>query len=118
MSWQMRGLLGAALLMVLSCGPSKDDAVRVKEGESLEGVLECPGLICAGEGVTEFCGEVLFEFGQSPPICLPYKYKKEGEADTDPPHNTCDLFQCVKDGKRCVLFDGVPVQVRCIDDDK
>jgi hypothetical protein len=97
----MRGLLGAALVMGLSCGPSKEDSVRLKEGANLDDIVECPGLLCAGE--TEFCAEILYEYGESPPVCV-----------TD---SICDRFECVGKNKRCVFFDGIPVQMRCIDND-
>jgi hypothetical protein len=94
----MRGLIGAALALTLSCGPSKDDAVKFKEGANLDDVTECPGLLCAG--FNEFCAELLFEYGRSPPLCVTDKI--------------CERFDCVGEGRRCVLFDGVPVQMRCI----
>ncbi len=115
MTWIKRGLLGVALTVVLSCGPGKDDSVRVAEGETLEGIFECPTLLC---GVNELCTEVLFEYGRSPPLCLPIRYKKEGEGEDIPPHETCELFECVGPGKRCVIFDGIPFQLRCVDDEQ
>jgi hypothetical protein len=96
----MRGLLGAALTLALSCGPSKDDAVRIKEGQNLDDIATCPGLLCAGPN--EFCAELLYEYGVSPPLCVD--------------DHICDRFDCVKENKRCVLFDGIPVQMRCIND--
>ncbi|WP_224361376.1 hypothetical protein [Hyalangium versicolor] len=98
MTWQIRGLLGAVLAVVLSCGPGKDDAVRVKEGETLEGIDECPGLLCAGEQY--FCTELLFEYGRSPPLCVT--------------SDICNKLECLDSGKKCVLFDGIPVQLRCV----
>jgi hypothetical protein len=100
MTWKIRGLLGAALAVALSCGPGKDDSVRLREGENLDDIVECPGLLCARE--TEFCTELLFEYGRSPPLCV----------STD----ICDRLECVSQGKKCVLFDGIPIQLRCIDD--
>jgi hypothetical protein len=100
MTWQMKGLLGAALAVVLSCGPSKDDSVRLKEGANLDDIVECPGLLCAG--AAEFCTELLFEYGRSPPLCV-----------TD---DICSRLECVGPGRRCVLFDGIPIQLRCIKD--
>lgn len=100
MNWRMSGLLGAALVLALSCGPTKDDSVRVKEGESLDDVGECPGLLCVEPN--QFCAELYFEYGWSPPLCVD--------------DHICDRLDCVGPNKKCVLFDGVPVQLRCIDD--
>jgi hypothetical protein len=100
MIWKMKGLLGVALLAVLSCGPSKDEAMRLKEGANLDDVIECPALICAD--VNQFCTELLFDYGRSPPLCV----------ET----NICERMDCLEEGRRCVLFDGIPIQARCIDD--
>jgi hypothetical protein len=94
----MRGLLGVALAAVLSCGPSDAEAVRIKEGASLEGIRECPTLLCAG--VDERCTELLFEYGRSPPLCVV-------------PRDICDRLECVEAGRECVIFDGIPFQLRC-----
>lgn len=99
MTWKKSGLLGAALAVVLSCGPSKDEAVRLKEGANLDDVVECPFLACAG--INEVCTELLFEYGRSPPLCVD-------------PSEICDRMECLDEGRRCVLFDGIPVQLRCI----
>lgn len=98
MTGKTSGLLGAALAVVLSCGPSRDEAVRLKEGANLDDVSTCPSLLCAGQN--EFCAELLFEYGRSPPLCV-----------TD---DICSRFDCLEEGRRCVLFDGVPVQMRCV----
>ncbi|MDY7227464.1 hypothetical protein [Hyalangium rubrum] len=97
----MRGLLGAALAAVLSCGPSDAEAMKLKEGRNLDDVVECPALLCADE--LEFCGEMLFDYGRSPPLCL----------TTD----ICARVDCLEPNRRCVLFDGLPVQVRCVKND-
>lgn len=99
MNLAIRGLLGAALAVLLSCGPSDAEAMRLKEGANLNDVFECPGLLCA-DPQNEFCGQMLFEYGRSPPLCL----------TTD----ICSRVECLESNRRCVLFDGLPVQVRCI----
>lgn len=102
MTWRTRGLLGAALTaVVLSCGPSDDEAMRLKEGANLDDVEECPALLCLGQ--QEFCAELLFDYGQSPPVCV----------ETD----ICERMECLKQGRECVIFDGIPYQVRCIEPD-
>jgi hypothetical protein len=101
MTWKTSGLLLAALVGVLSCGPSKDEAVRLKEGQNLDDVVECPALLCAG--LDEVCTELLFEYGRSPPLCVD-------------PRDICERMECLEEGRRCVLFDGIPVQLRCIKD--
>ncbi len=101
MTWKKSGLLGAALAVVLSCGPSKDEAFRLKEGENLDDIVECPALLCAG--VNELCVEMLFDYGRSPPLCVD-------------PSEICERMECLEEGRRCVLFDGIPVQMRCIED--
>jgi hypothetical protein len=98
MTWKTKGLLGVALVTVLSCGPSKDEAVRLKEGSNLDDIVECPALLCAQPN--EFCTELLFEYGRSPPLCV-----------TD---DICNRLDCLEEGRRCVLFDGIPIQLRCI----
>ncbi|WP_395810018.1 hypothetical protein [Archangium minus] len=100
----MRGLLGAAALVVLaSCGVSEDEAVRLKEGETLGepelGLDYCTTLGCRYDG--QYCLEVFFEYGRSPALCL----------FTD----VCDKLECVKQGQECAIFDGFPGQVKCID---
>jgi hypothetical protein len=101
MTWKTSGLLLAALVGVLSCGPSKDEAVRLKEDQNLDDVVECPALLCAG--LDEVCTELLFEYGRSPPLCVN-------------PRDICERMECLEEGRRCVLFDGIPVQLRCIKD--
>lgn len=98
MNRKTSGLLGAALAVVLSCGPSRDEAVRLKEGANLDDIIECPALLCAAPN--QFCTELLFEYGRSPPVCV-----------TD---DICSRFDCVEEGRRCVLFDGIPIQLRCV----
>jgi hypothetical protein len=100
MTWKTSGLLGAALMVVLSCGPSKDEAVRLKEGQNLDDIGECPTLLCPG--LEEVCTELLFEYGRSPPLCVD-------------PRDICERMECLEAGRECVLFDGIPVQLRCID---
>jgi hypothetical protein len=98
MIWKMRGLLGAALAAVLSCGPGKDDAMRLKEGSNLDDIVECPALLCAG--ATDLCTELLFEYGRTPPLCVP--------------QDICERMDCLEQGRRCVIFEGIPFQARCI----
>jgi hypothetical protein len=85
-------------MVVLSCGPGKDEAVKLKEGSNLDDIRTCPALLCAGE--REFCAELLFEYGRSPPLCVTQEI--------------CERLECLEAGRRCVFFDGVPVQLRCI----
>ncbi|QRK09603.1 hypothetical protein JQX13_05575 [Archangium violaceum] len=104
MPWRIRGLLGAAALVVLtSCGVSEDEAVRLKEGETLGepeiGLDYCTTFGCEYQG--QYCLEVFFEYGRSPALCL--------FADV------CDKLECVKAGQECAIFDGFPGQVKCID---
>jgi len=98
MNWKLRGLLGVALAAVLSCGPGKDDAMRLKEGSNLDDIRECPALLCAN--VDELCTELLFEYGRSPPLCVP--------------QNICERLDCLEQGRRCVIFEGIPFEARCI----
>lgn len=118
MSWQFRGLLGVALVVALSCGPGRDESVKIKEGQNLDDIAECPGLLCPGEYFdppTEFCGEMHFDYGWSPPLCLPNGNGRNESGQIIP--NICNRLDCVGQGKKCAAFDGVPVQVYCIDDD-
>jgi hypothetical protein len=115
MQWPIKGLLGAAALVVLtSCGVSEDEAVRVKEGETLfhpaSGPLYCSTLGCpyidhdrnpGTEEIPLYCLEVFFEYGRSPALCVDIR--------------VCDRLECEKEGKQCALFDGFPGQVKCID---
>lgn len=105
MAWSIRGLLGAAALVVLaSCGVSEDEAVRLKEGATLGepelGLEYCTTFGCSYEG--QACLEVFFEYGRSPALCLFVE-------------NVCDKLECVKEGRECAIFDGFPGQVKCID---
>ncbi|MFL5343805.1 MAG: hypothetical protein ACJ8AT_03390 [Hyalangium sp.] len=116
----MSGLLGAALAMALSCGPGRDDSVRLKEGQNLDDVAECPVLFCPGETgfpetETEFCGEMHFDYGWSPPLCLPTGRGVDRETQQPIP-SIFDRIECVGTHKRPVRFDGAPIQVYCIDD--
>jgi len=105
MPWRIRGLLGAAaLVMLTSCGVSPDEAVRVKEGETLGdprvgGLQYCSTFGCPY--TDEVCMEVFFDYGRSPALCLTL--------------DVCDRLECQKEGRKCALFDGFPGQVKCID---
>ncbi|SET76376.1 hypothetical protein [Stigmatella erecta] len=106
MTWRMRGVLGVALAgVMLSCGPSEDEAMKLKEGSTLDDVVECPYLYCGYDNQGEFllCAELLFEYGRSPPLCVDSRI--------------CERLDCLKPGRRCVAFDGIPYQIRCIKDD-
>ncbi len=105
MPWRNRGLLGAAALLVLSaCGVSEDEAVRLKEGQTLGepdvGLQYCSTLGCPYAG--QACLEVFFDYGRSPALCLFL--------------DVCDKLECEKEGGRCAIFDGFPGQVKCIRD--
>ena len=100
MNWKIRGLLGAALAVVLSCGPGKDDAMRLKEGQNLSDIVECPALLCAGP--TELCTELLFEY-EAPLAALVRAGQHLREAGL-PGAGTL----------RCVIFEGIPFEARCI----
>ena len=103
MAWRIRGLLGAATLVVLtSCGVTEDEAVRLKEGQTLGEPEHCSTRGCPYEGQMQLCLEVFFEDGRSPAQCLPV--------------NVCELLECQKEGGYCVIFDGFPGQVKCIRD--
>ncbi|HYO59568.1 hypothetical protein [Archangium sp.] len=104
MPWRIRGLLGAAALVVLtSCGVSEDEAVRLKEGQTLGepeiGLQYCSTLGCPYQG--QACLEVFFEYGRSPALCLFL--------------NVCEKLECEKEGRECAIFDGFPGQVKCIE---
>ncbi len=99
----MRGLLGAALVMLVSsCGVAEEEAVRLKEGQTLaepEQQLDyCTTLGCPYEG--QLCVEVFFEWGRSPALCL---YPR-----------ACNRLEC-PEGRECAFFDGFPGQVKCIE---
>ena len=101
MTWRMCGLLGAALAAaLLSCGPSDAEAMKLKEGQDLNDTSECPFLQCSA--LDRFCGELLFDYGRSPPLCLPI--------------NICERLDCLESGRTCTLFEGAPAQVRCVED--
>jgi len=105
MAWRIRGLLGAAALVVLtSCGVTEDEAVRLKEGQTLGepeiGLQYCSTLGCQYEN--QACLEVFFEYGRSPALCLFL--------------DVCEKLECEKEGGRCAIFDGFPGQVKCIRD--
>jgi hypothetical protein len=130
MQWPIKGLLGAAALLVLtSCGVSEDEAVRVRDGKTL--FLPIPNssnpddpnpdppktffLYCSTQGcpyidhdrnpATEdiplYCLEVFFEYGRSPPVCVDIR--------------VCERLECEKEGKQCAIFEGFPGQVKCTD---
>lgn len=102
-----RILAGLVLVGLTACGVTEDEAVRLKEGQTLSvpGVpLEgCGSLGCLYEG--QVCMEVFFEYGRSPPVCV----------FTD----VCERLECQtqKPGYKCTLFDGFPGQVKCIERD-
>ena len=103
MAWPIRGLLGAAAVLVLSaCGVTEDEAVRLKEGQQLgdprTGLEYCTTLGCY-EG--QACLEVFFEYGRSPAVCLDLA--------------VCQRLECMKEGRQCAIFDGFPGQVKCIE---
>jgi hypothetical protein len=95
------------LVGLTACGVSEDEAVRLKEGQTL-GVpgapLEgCSTFGCPYEG--QVCMEVFFEYGRSPAVCVFV--------------DVCDRLECQtqKPGYQCTLFDGFPGQVKCIERD-
>ena len=93
-----------ALALLTSCGVTEDEAVRLKEGQTLGepdvGLEYCSTFGCRYEG--QACLEVFFEYGRSPALCLFL--------------NVCDKLECEKEGGRCAIFDGFPGQVKCIRD--
>ena len=106
MAWRIRGLLGAvALVMLTSCGVTEEEAVRLKEGQTL-GEAEAGGLeYCSTLGCRyerQLCLEVFFEYGRSPALCLTL--------------DVCERLQCAKEGQECAIFDGFPGQVKCLRD--
>ncbi|MGZ3460993.1 MAG: hypothetical protein ACXU86_21100 [Archangium sp.] len=103
MPWRIRGLLGAAALVVLtSCGVTQDEAVRLKEGQTLGdpnvGLQYCSSFGCPYDG--QACLEVFFDYGKSPALCLFL--------------DVCDKLECEKEGNECAIFDGFPGQVKCM----
>jgi hypothetical protein len=103
MPWRIRGLLGLAVLAVLaSCGVTEDEAVRLKEGQTL-GDPEVGLSYCSSFGCPYYeqaCLEVFFEYGRSPALCLFL--------------DVCNKLECEKEGNECAIFDGFPGQVKCI----
>lgn len=104
MAWRNRGLLVAAALVGLtSCGVTKDEAVRLKEGQTLGdpnvGLSYCSTLGCPYDN--QACLEVFFDYGRSPALCLTL--------------DVCDRLECETEGRKCAIFDGFPGQVKCID---
>ncbi|MCP3102269.1 hypothetical protein LZ198_25700 [Myxococcus sp. K15C18031901] len=82
-----------------ACGVDEDEVVRLKEGESLADAPYCSSVGCTG--AYEFCAELFFDFGRSPPLCI-----------TD---DICERLECANSNRRCAIFDGFPGQVKCID---
>ena len=93
-----------ALVGLGACGVTKDEAVRLKDGQTLGdpqlGLEYCTSFGCLYDG--EACVEVFFEYGRSPALCL---YLAD----------ICDKVECETPGKQCAVFDGFPGQVKCID---
>ncbi len=104
MPWRMRRLLGAAALLagLGACGVTEDEAVRLREGQTLGdpgiGLIGCTSYGCPYEG--QVCMEVFFEYGRSPPVCVSL--------------DVCNRLECLKEGQRCALFDGFPGQIKCM----
>jgi hypothetical protein len=103
MPWPIRGLLGAAALVVLtSCGVSEDEVVQLKEGQKLSSpdrtLSYCSTFGC--RFADEACLEVFFEYGRSPALCLTL--------------DVCERLECAKEGQECAIFDGFPGQVKCM----
>ena len=90
------------LLGLASCGVSKEEAVHLKEGQTVSdpefGLLECNSFGCTEE--LPFCVELFFDYGRSPPLCV----------STD----ICDRLECSEPGYVCRVFDGFPGQIRCV----
>ncbi len=100
LSRRMRSLVFSVLAVCASsCGVSEKEAVRLKEGASLDDAPYCGSFGCANP--YQFCTELFLEFGRSPPICVF--------------DDICERLECVKAGRTCALFDGFPAQVKCID---
>ena len=104
MPWRNRGLLAALLLGLASCGVSREEAVHVKEGQTLShptyGLEYCTSLGCYEE--LPFCVEVLFEYGRSPPLCV----------STD----ICSRLECSEPGYECRVYAGVGQvgEIKCV----
>jgi hypothetical protein len=100
MSRPFRALLAAAVVgLGSSCGIPPEEVLYLKEGETTVDLPYCTQFGCPSVG--QFCVELFFEFGRSPPLCvLP---------------EVCNRLQC-REGRRCAIFDGFPGQVRCIPD--
>jgi hypothetical protein len=102
MPWRNRGLLAALLLGLASCGVSPEEAVHLKEGQTLShptyGVEECTSFGCYEE--LPFCVELYFEYGRSPPLCV--------SADI------CERLQCSEPGYVCRVYEGFPGQIKCV----
>ncbi|WNG20818.1 hypothetical protein [Cystobacter fuscus] len=102
-----RILAGVVLVGLTACGVTEDEAVRLKDGQTLSipGVpLEgCGSFGCLYEG--QVCMEVFFEYGRSPAVCVFM--------------DVCERLDCQtqKPGYKCTLFDGFPGQVKCIERD-
>jgi len=110
MPWRNRGLLSALLLGLASCGVAPEEAVYLKEGETLGGspnpVYNVGLEYCTSYGCSvrdaQFCVELLFDYGRSPPLCVP--------------RDVCDRLRCAKQGYECRIFEGISQvgEVRCV----
>ncbi|XXF77188.1 hypothetical protein P2318_29665 [Myxococcaceae bacterium GXIMD 01537] len=111
MARRLRVLGGAvaALALLASCGVSEEEAVTYRDETARQFIREsevCTSLGCPldprAPNSPIVCVEVFFEFGRSPALCLPLE-------------NLCEQFSCQAAGRKCVVFEGFPGQVKCID---
>ncbi len=92
-------MFSALTVLGAACGVDEDEVIKLREGENLEDIPYCGSFGC--EDIYAFCAELFFDFGRSPPLCVP--------------ENICERMECANPNKRCAVFDGFPGQVKCID---
>jgi hypothetical protein len=91
--------MALAAAVLVSCGVSEDEAVKLREGQTLNDLPFCGSFGCADPAA--WCLELFFEFGTSPPLCAR-------------PSNICERLECFQQGQECRVFEGFPGQVRCV----
>ena len=89
----------AALLLLAACGPHEGRGLAVVGEARLGAQPECFSLSCADPALR--CSQLFFDYGRSPPLCVE--------------SNICDRLTCAIG--QCTVFDGLPLQVKCIQRD-
>ena len=84
---------GAALACSCSsCGPGKDDACASRRAPTWRTSASARPCCCASPA--DLCAELLFEYGRSPPLCVP--------------DNICERLDCLEQGRRCASSRASP----------